>query len=782
MKRSYLLLVVFLLASAAYAQVRIENSVATVPTAVPAASPLTRMAAPLGTQPPAPAAGTTVAMKYHDITLPRFNWQMPRDYGSFMNLMLFQRFTLPNNAGFLDSMQVFISALTPGSVSFRVYPAVPANFGSSTFYVPQFSPAIDSLFIPSTAIAQNAWNTIVFNGKTVPKEFFISVEFTLTGGTNNTVTVAGDFHELPARTLEKTRVIMLNTSGGDLQLATLDSTLVESGTQKPIFSYLYMTAFADTATSNPWPKIVTAAKTKGFVGLEYRYDLHASGNPRPTYRIVTGPQSMTIDHNTGAIRWTPGASDKGNQSVTIEAMNTNGTDRQSYTIVVADPTAPKITSYPKRMALTGEPYFYNVTATGGPDPTFKLQASLQGITIDPLTGQVTLVPTAQQVGEHIVGITATNDVGSDVQSFTLKIESVAYGPQITSQARTAATVNVPYTYQVSSLGNPQATYSLQVFPPSMKIDANSGIITWTPTAEGQVDVKVRAENRLGIDEQTYKITVGSGAILPVFTRSPRIIAVAGQLFRDTITASGTPAPRFFLKSGPPTMRVDSVLGIITWSPARDDRGSNAVTLEARNSAGSVEFPYALFVQASPRITSTEVFTATIGKPYSYQVTAEAEPAPTFSMTVAPTGLIVNPTTGLITWTPVTGQKGRHNVTVTATNPVGKADQAFTIDVSDPVGVEGLVSEQGFTLSSVYPNPVSVSSAAASFDYTVPSASQLLVTISDAAGRTVSTVINNSVEAGTHRAMFETAALPAGAYYVTLRAGAVTLTRPFNIVR
>ncbi len=93
------------------------------------------------------------------------------------------------------------------------------------------------------------------------------------------------------------------------------------------------------------------------------------------------------------------------------------------------------------------------------------------------------------------------------------------------------------------------------------------------------------------------------------------------------------------------------------------------------------------VQAvAPVITSTPVTTANVGMLYTYDVEAtDAEFDPlTFSLLSFPTGMTINPTTGLIQWTPAT--TGSAAVTVRAAetaNASSKADQAYTITVTNP---------------------------------------------------------------------------------------------------
>jgi hypothetical protein len=663
-----------------------------------------------------------------------------------------------------------------------VFPAVLADVGTGSFWFPEFGPALDSVWIDKSALKMKAFNTIKFpRGAIVPKEFFISAEFTVAGGSNNTITMSGDSHDQPSKTTDKSRVVMLNSDGVNLTLTLLDSLLVESSTKKPIYSNLYMTAYADTGTSYVVPKVLTTPVTKGYVGVQYKYNLRAGGVPRPAYKVISGPSGLAVDWYSGEVRWTPAVGDVGKATVTVEAFNANGFDRQTWDITVIAATQPKITSFPKKVALVGEPYFYQVTATGGPEPTYTLATTLTGLTLDPITGQLKITPTAGQVGVSIVGITARNAVGSDQQTFSLKIEATASAPKISTQAKTTGTVNQPYSYQVASSGNPQPTFSLTLAPPGMTVDQYSGIISWTPSTIGIFDVKVKAENRIGTDEQAYSLNIGNGASLPVFTSTPRTTIIAEQNFVDTVVATANPAPHYSLLLSPDGMKIDSNKGIITWRPSRDQKGPNAVSVRAYNTAGAVTLPYTIDVQIPPRFTSSEVFTAEALKLYQYQVTAEAEPAALFTLATAPTGMVMNAITGLISWTPTLAQKGQHPVKIVATNPAGTAEQSFTIDVTSTVDAKPAPGNGSFALTSLWPNPITNATPALA-TWSLDRAAVVTLEVRTLHGQLVSTLVDGLREAGSHSTRIDTRGLPAGVYYVVLRAAGLQSTKLLTVLR
>ncbi len=94
---------------------------------------------------------------------------------------------------------------------------------------------------------------------------------------------------------------------------------------------------------NTAPSISSTPKTGSIEGLEYRYDIIASDADGDvlSYELVSNPTGMTIDENTGAVRWRPGSASIGTHSVTIRVTDDSGVfDEQSYDLQVISSKPP----------------------------------------------------------------------------------------------------------------------------------------------------------------------------------------------------------------------------------------------------------------------------------------------------------------------------------------------------------------------------------------------------------------------------------------------------------
>ena len=117
-------------------------------------------------------------------------------------------------------------------------------------------------------------------------------------------------------------------------------------------------------------------------------------------------------------------------------------------------------------------------------------------------------------------------------------------PWITSTPVTAAIVGQPYTYDVNASGNPAPTYSLIGTPPSgMVIDPTTGLIQWTPTADGPFTVTVEAVNTAGSDTQSFTINVAPLSITTTTINAPSVTYNADGVVTVTVSSTSVDAYR-----------------------------------------------------------------------------------------------------------------------------------------------------------------------------------------------------------------------------------------------
>jgi sugar lactone lactonase YvrE len=173
---------------------------------------------------------------------------------------------------------------------------------------------------------------------------------------------------------------------------------------------------------------------------------------------------------------------------------------------------PAFTSSAPTSATVGQVFRYDAAASDpdGDPLTFDLPVKPAGMFVDPITGTVTWVPTADEVGSHPVTLRVKDGRGGvDLQTFTVSAALPTIPPCITSEAGPQAVVGLPYQYQVHAQ-DPQGEsihFRLDAAPSGMAIDPNTGLLSWTPTADelGAQHVVLVAEYSAGADTtQTFE--------------------------------------------------------------------------------------------------------------------------------------------------------------------------------------------------------------------------------------------------------------------------------------
>jgi hypothetical protein len=104
---------------------------------------------------------------------------------------------------------------------------------------------------------------------------------------------------------------------------------------------------------------------------------------------------------------------------------------------------------------------------------------------------------------------------------------------------------------------------------------------------------------------------------------------------------------------------------------------------------------------------------------------------------------------------------------------------YTFDVSGAGvdGVEGIPTR--YALAQNYPNPFNPSTK---ISYTIPTGSNVKITITNVLGQEVATVVNEFMPAGDHDASFSAQGLPSGIYFYTLKAGNFTETKKMVLMK
>ncbi|MAF83890.1 MAG: hypothetical protein CL797_07310 [Chromatiales bacterium] len=498
----------------------------------------------------------------------------------------------------------------------------------------------------------------------------------------------------------------------------------------PSASDTEMFAIAVTAV-NDGPQITTTATTTATEDIEYSYTPAAvdEEDDSLTWTLSNAPQGMTIEAETGAINWTPleGVATSGQVTLTVtDDGSPSASDTEVFTVAVtAVNDGPQITTTAPTSAAEDVEYSYAVgvsdvdDANNGTDLTFSLTAAPTGMVVSS-TGVISWTPLEGATSSGQVTLTVTDGSEDDSEAATEVFTITVNGaPQITTTATTTATEDIEYSYTPVAVDeeDDSLTWTLSNAPEEMTIEAETGVISWTPlegvTSSGQVTLTVTDDGiPSASDTEMFAIAVTAVNDGPQITTTATTTATEDVVYSYTVGVSdaddannGTDLT-FALTSAPTGMVISST-GVVSWTPLNGVTTSEAVTLTVadggEDSATSDTEVFTIAVTAvndPPQITTTAPTSATEDVEYSYTPAADDEEGGSLTWTLsnAPEEMTIEAETGVISWTPLEGVTTSGEVSLTVTDdgiPSASDTEEFTIAVTavnDPPVVQSEIDD------------------------------------------------------------------------------------------
>ncbi|MDH5517172.1 MAG: putative Ig domain-containing protein, partial [Gammaproteobacteria bacterium] len=454
---------------------------------------------------------------------------------------------------------------------------------------------------------------------------------------------------------------------------------------------------------NDAPVINSVAITAASQDLAYSYSFFASDvdvADTLTYSTQTVlPTWLNFDDSTGVLSGTPSNADVGDHAVTLRVSDGTVNVDQSFTISVSNINdAPLINSVAITAATEDTAYSYTFSATDadlGDSLTYSATVLPAWLGFDDSTGVLSGTPLNADVGDHAVNLRVSDGTVNVDQSFTISVSNINDAPVISSASNTVATEDLAYSYTLTATDadtSDTLTYSAPLLPGWLTFEPDTGDLSGTPLNEhvGDHAVTLRVYDGTVNVEQSFIITVSNTNDVPVIDSVFIATAIQDLAYSYTFSASDVDALDTLIYSAfeiPTWLSFDDSTGVLSGTPVNADVGNHAVTLRVSDGAVIVEQSFTISVSNTndaPVISSTAITTATEDIAYSYTFSAiDADlDALTYSAPVSPVWLVINPSTGELTGTPLNEHVGDHPVTLRVFDGTVNVEQSFTITVSN----------------------------------------------------------------------------------------------------
>ena len=287
------------------------------------------------------------------------------------------------------------------------------------------------------------------------------------------------------------------------------------------------------ATIAPTPPVVTSATISGKVGTALSFTVAVSAPNPVSYTLAGAPAGMAIA-TTGVVTWATPVAGNYRVSVTAKDSKTGLSGQGVYTVAIAAPLPPVVTSA-SVSGRVGTALSYTVAVTAPNPVAYTLTGAPTGMTIGS-TG--VLAWTSPVAGTYAVTVTAkdTKTALSGTGKITVTIAAAA--PPVVTSASLSGKVGTALSYRVSLSAPNPVTWTLTGAPSGMAI-SSTGVVGWASPMLGSYAVTVTAkDSKTGLSGSgKLSITIASATSAgPVITASA-MNGVVGKALAGTIAIS-----------------------------------------------------------------------------------------------------------------------------------------------------------------------------------------------------------------------------------------------------
>jgi hypothetical protein len=369
------------------------------------------------------------------------------------------------------------------------------------------------------------------------------------------------------------------------------------------------------------------------------------------------------------------------------------------------------------------------SAGQGQQLSYSARGLPPGLTINPATGLISGTPTS--VGPYTVSVVVTDPTGSfGSTTFNWGINNADGTHAILTPWNNgtvlSGTAGSATAFQIQALDSDASqplAYFANGLPPGLKINATTGLITGTPTADGNFTVVAGATDTTGaIGSESFNWPIsGSADTLKITNMTTGLTGTVGVPLSFSVQATDTnpDATLTFTASNlPDGLTIDPATGVISGTPTTAGSGAASLTVADATEASSptVTMPWTVTAPGGGNtvtVPNPGDQSGTLGTPVAGVLIAGTDSASgqtlSYSASGLPPGLAMGTTidtAGAVIGSSIVGTPsavGTYAIIVTATDTLGySATATFNWTITDECTAAQLLCNPGFETGSPSP--------------------------------------------------------------------------------